>query len=158
MRNFWAIALVCSLASCDFMESKDKKARELVNQEMRSIDWNEVDHYPLFENCDESDPKEVQRACFENEVVSHFSITLREFEFVLGKDVDTTVYVDFAIDREGTISVLNIEKDPKINEQMPEFDGIVTQSLRALPPVSPALKRGIPVRAKFRIPIILYAN
>ena len=158
MRKFWVIGLVCGLASCDFMESKDKKAQELVNQEIRSIDWNEVDHYPLFENCDESDTKEAQRACFESEVVSHFSITLREFEFVLGKDVDTTVYVDFAIDREGELSVLNIEKDPKINEQMPEFDGIVTQSLRALPPVSPALKRGIPVRAKFRIPIVLHAQ
>ena len=140
------------------MGSKDKKAQELVIREMRSIDWNEVDHYPLFENCDESVSKEAQRACFENEVVSHFATILREFEFLLGQEVDTTVYVDFAIDKEGRIEVLDIEKDPAIDGQMPEFDGIVTQSLRGLPPRSPALKRGIPVTAKFRIPIILHNN
>ncbi len=155
MQKFWVIGVVCIFVSCDFFESKDKRTQELVNQEMRGIDWNEVDNYPLFENCDETASKETQKACFEEEVVSHFANTLREFEFFMDDDVDSIVYVVFAIDREGKLDVLKIEKDASIDLQMPEFDGVVTQSLRNLPPIAPALKRGIPVRAKFRIPIIL---
>ncbi|MFT6995763.1 MAG: hypothetical protein ACJA1P_002508, partial [Maribacter sp.] len=40
-------------------------------------------------------------------------------------------------------------------KQMPEFDGIVTQSLKTVPEIAPALKRGIPVRIKLRILIQL---
>jgi hypothetical protein len=155
MRKFWVIGWVCALVSCGLFESKDKKARELVNQEMRNIDWNQVDNYPLFEACDETLPKQDQKICFENELTSHLAATLDEFEYILDADIDPTVYVDFVIDGEGRISVLTIEKDTKIDLQMPEFDGIIIQSLKGLPEISPALKRGIPVRTKFRIPIVL---
>lgn len=155
MRKFLAILLLCACFSCDLFESKEKKTQKLVNQEMQTIDWNDVDNYPLFENCDESTSKTSQRECFETELLSHFSATLQEFEFVIEPGMDTTVFVDFLIDHEGKITVVQIEKDNDINEVMPEFDGIVSQSLRNLPPLAPALKRGIPVSAKFRIPIVL---
>ncbi|WP_273565563.1 hypothetical protein [Maribacter halichondriae] len=155
MRKFWSITFMLVFVACDFSASKDKQARELVNQEMRNIDWNDVDAYPLFENCDETLTKDGQRECFVNEVISHFSATLKEFEFILQENVASTVYVDFIVDREGKISVQKIEKDRFIDMQMPEFDGIITQSLKGLPPLAPALKRGIPVKTKFRIPIQL---
>jgi hypothetical protein len=109
----------------------------------------------LFETCDESTSKTSQRECFESELLKHFSATLREFEFVIDAKVNNTVFVDFLIDQEGRISVTNIEKDRAINDKMPEFDGIISQSLKNLPPLAPAVKRGIPVSAKFRIPIVL---
>lgn len=158
MRKIGAIMILFGFISCGLFESKEEKAQELVDQEMQNIDWNAVDNYPLFENCDESVSKAGQKECFEQELISRFSATLKEFEFVLSNDVDTTIYVDFLIDRKGSIAVVNIEKDSKIDVQMPEFDGIITQSLRGLPRLAPALKRGVPVSAKFRIPIILNSN
>ncbi|MGB5555658.1 MAG: hypothetical protein WBM83_13455 [Flavobacteriaceae bacterium] len=158
MRKFWAIAVLFCFYSCDFTAKKDKKTIELVNLEMRTIDWNEVDAYPLFETCDESLSKAEQRACFEEEVFSRFSTTLTAFEFVFEKAVDSIVYVDFLVDREGKIEVLQIEKDKTIDAQMPEFDGIVIQCLKGLPELAPALKRGIPVKTRFRIPIVLNAK
>lgn len=155
MRKFWVIVFLFLLVSCDFEKSRNKKTRELVNQEMRNIDWNDVDNYPLFETCDESTRKSAQKECFENQVFSHFSTTLREFEFILDEGADSTVFVDFIIDQEGKIIVLDIEKDKAIDAQMPEFDGIIIQSLKGLPEIAPALKRGIPVKTKFRIPIQL---
>jgi len=141
--------------SCDFEKSRNKKTQELVNQEMRNIDWNDVDSYPLFEDCDETSSKTAQKSCFENIVFTHFSRTLQEFEFILDVETDTTIYVDFVIDKEGKIIVLNIEKNRFIDAKMPEFDGIIIQSLKGLPEIAPALKRGIPVKTKFRIPILL---
>ena len=136
-------------------ESKDKKTQELIEQEMRGIDWNAVDTYPLFENCDETLSKSAQQECFQEHLLTHFSNTLKEFEFVLEDHVDPVIYVYFTIDQNGKILVLDIEKDSAIDTQMPEFDGIITQCLKGLPKIAPALKRGIPVKSKFRIPIRL---
>lgn len=158
MRKLMAIVVLCCCFSCDLFESKEKKTQKLINQEIGTIDWNDVDNYPLFENCDESTSKTVQRECFESELLTHFSATLQEFEFVIDPEVDHTVFVDFLIDREGKIIVVNIEKDKRIDGLMPEFNGVISQSLRNLPPLAPALKRGIPVSAKFRIPIVLNSN
>lgn len=155
MRKFIAILVLYSCFSCDLFESKEKKTQKLVNKEMLSIDWNDVDNYPLFEICDELATKTSQRECFETELLKHFSATLKEFEFVMDSEINNTVFVDFLVDQNGKILVTNIEKDKAINNKMPEFDGIVSQSLKNLPPLAPALKRGIPVNAKFRIPIVL---
>ena len=158
MRKLIVFMILGCCFSCDLFVSKEKKTQELVNQEMRAINWNDVDNYPLFESCDESTSKTSQRECFETELLNHFSATLQEFEFVIGPDMDTTVFVDFLIDQEGKLTVIDIQKDKAIDGVMPEFDGIISQSLRNLPPLAPALKRGIPIRVKFRIPIVLTSN
>ncbi len=158
MRKFLSILILGSCFSCDLFISKEKRTQELVNQEMLTIDWNDVDNYPLFEGCDETVSKSGQRECFESELLKHFSITLQGFEFVIDPKVNKTVLVDFLINQEGKVSVLRIEKDKAIDVLMPEFNGIVSQSLKNLPPLAPALKRGIPVNAKFRIPIILNSD
>lgn len=140
------------------MASKEKKTQELVQKEVQEIDFNEVDNYPLFENCDETLTKAGQRECFEQQILSNCSQILSQYEFVLATNADENVYVDFLVDQDGQVSVLFIEKDEAIDEQMPEFNQLITQGLEDLPPLAPALKRGIPVKTKFRIPIILNTN
>ena len=137
------------------LSPRDVKTDRLVQKELGSIDWNDVDQYPLFNTCGESISKEEQRICFETELLDHFSETLREFEFVLSEDVEDTIYVDFLVERNGAITVLDIEDQWEVQKQIPEFNAVITQSLKSLPPVEPALKRGIPVNAKFRIPLEL---
>lgn len=149
------ILVLCLLVSCTLFESKETMTRELINAELREIDWNTVDAYPLFENCDETAPKALQRECFENVLLSHFQETVNQFEFTVDPQLDSLASVLFVVDTTGTIEILDIEKDSEIRRLMPEFDGIISQSLRNLPPLAPAIKRGIPVRTKFRIPIHL---
>ncbi|MGB5431023.1 energy transducer TonB [Eudoraea sp.] len=131
------------------------KTQQLADKELQAINWNDVDQYPLFDVCDEAVSKSAQRECFENTLLLHFSKTLEEFEFILDNDVEERVYVDFIVNKDGKVAVLNIEKNRIIQEQIPEFDGIISRSLKSLPPVEPALKRGIPVNTKCRIPIVL---
>ncbi len=150
------IVFLCfSLSSCNFFESKEKRTQELIDSELREIDWNSIDTYPLFLDCDETATKEVQRNCFEEKLTAHFEATLNEFEFIVDSDENTTVAVIFVIDTNGDIEIVDIEKNAFILKQMPEFDGIVIQSLKTVPEIAPALKRGIPVKTKFRIPIQL---
>lgn len=158
MQRLTLLVFLCLTSSCDLFVSKDEKTQELVNKELLAIDWNDVDAYPIFEDCDETLTKTEQRECFENGLLKHFSEALKEFEFVLEPDVDPKVIVDFLVDKEGRIAIIEIRKDPAINKQMPEFDGIISQSLKRIPPLAPAIKNRIPVKAKFRIPIILNSN
>ena len=158
MRKWVILGLCWLLASCAWFESREVKARKLVEAQLEGIDWNDVDQYPLFDDCDETAIKEAQRACFEETLLLHFSQTLRDFEFLMADDVEDTLYMDFIVDREGSISVLDIEQNNDVADQIPEFNGVITQSLKSLPRAAPALKRGIPVNAKFRIPLILNTN
>ena len=143
------------LASCNFLESKEKRTQEIINAELQQIDWNSIDSYPLFLDCDETASKESQRQCFEQKLTTHFEATLNEFEFIIDSDSNPVVFVTFVIDEEARIKVISIDKDASILKQMPEFDGIVSQSLKNVPAIAPALKRGIPVSTKFRIPVQL---
>jgi len=155
MRRFLIVLVSFSLCSCNFFESKEKRTQELINSELQEIDWNSIDTYPLFLDCDETASKEVQRQCFEGKITAHFEETLNEFEFIVDADENPMVAVIFIINTDGEIDILDIEKDRFILKQMPEFDGIVTQSLKTVPEITPALKRGIPVSTKFRIHIQL---
>ena len=155
MRFLWTLISVLLLTSCDLLAPKEEKTRKLVQQELQGINWNDVDQYPLFQSCAESISKEAQRSCFEDQLLLHFARTLDEFEFVIKENVEDTIYVDFLVEKDGSITVLDIEDHKSLQEQIPEFNAIITQSLKSLPQVEPALKRGIPVNAKFRIPLEL---
>lgn len=141
--------------SCNWFTSNEEKTQELVNEEMRNINFNEVDRYPLFDDCDEMMDKTGQLDCFQNTLLSQYTETLEDFEFQFVSDINTTIYVDFMVDFNGEISVLEVQRNEDIENQIPEFRSIITQSLKGLPPLSPALKRGVPVSSKFRIPIIV---
>lgn len=158
MRFLLTLIGLLLITSCNWLMPKEEKTRRLVQEELRSINWNDVDQYPLFKTCGESISKEEQRKCFEEELLNHFSSTLGDFEFILEEDVEDTIYIDFLVERDGSVTVLDIEDHMAVQDQIPEFNAIITQSLKSLPEIEPALKRGIPVNAKFRIPLELNTN
>jgi len=143
------------LTACNWSASREEKTQELVSQEIQSIDWEDVDKYPLFADCDELVSKQEQKKCFMTTLLRHFSDTLHESEFVVQEEIRDTIFVDFMMEDTGSITLMNIHNAEKVNEQLPDFDNQIEKSLSSLPKIEPALKRGIPVRAKFRIPIVL---
>ena len=44
--------LLISLASCHYFEKKIPDEKELLDQQIKEINWTEVDEYPSFSNCD----------------------------------------------------------------------------------------------------------
>ncbi len=156
MRKFFTILMVCSFTSCIFFESADEKTQKLIRKELQSIDWTDVDKYPLFNDCDETASKTAQKKCFIKTLSSHFTSTLQEFQPVLDKTVNDTVFIDFVVENTGDISILNIHNKQVLEKQVQEFEKKITESLVSLSRIEPALKRGIPVSTKFRIPIIIH--
>ncbi|MGB5378387.1 hypothetical protein [Muriicola sp.] len=135
------------------MASTESKTQKIVEDELRGIDWNEVDQYPLFEGCDETAAKQAQRQCFENTLLQNLGMTLQDFHFIIEDDIETTIYIDFLVDNKGEITVVTIDKNADIEDQLPEFNGIITKGLKSMPVPAPALKRGVPVKTRFRLPL-----
>ena len=155
----WTVCGLCALAlglgSCEWFPSQQARTRQLVDAEMQAIDWNQLDQFPLFDACDETASRLGQQECFQNTLTLHLSMALQDFEFRSENALHDTLYVDFLVDNKGGISVLTIGENPDLAAENPEFKNIVSRSLRSLPRLEPALKRGIPVAAQFRIPLVL---
>ncbi len=147
--------LVLGLGSCEWFPSQQARTRQLVDAEMQTIDWNQLDQFPLFDACDETASRLGQQECFQNTLTLHLSMALQDFEFRSENALHDTLYVDFLVDNKGGVSVLKIGENLALAAENPEFKNIVARSLRSLPRLEPALKRGIPVAAQFRIPLVL---
>ncbi|HDZ13722.1 MAG TPA: hypothetical protein ENH60_02330 [Pricia sp.] len=122
---------------------------------MQSIDWEDVDQYPLFVDCDELASKPEQKKCFMQTLLRHFSKSLQESDLLLTEAVKDTIFVNFKMEDTGAITLMDITNGERISQQVPGFQNQIEKSLHSLPKIEPALKRGIPVSAKFRIPIVL---
>lgn len=141
------------LLSCDWLATPESKTRKLVEDELRGINWNDVDQYPLFEGCDETAPKTDQRLCFENTLMQNLAMRLQDFHFTAETDLQRTVYIDFLVEPTGELQVVEMQNDSVLQGQIPEFKEVIIRSLRTIPKPAPALKRGIPVRSRFRLPM-----
>ncbi len=123
-----------------------------------TIDWNDVDTYPLFENCDEGVSKYEQRDCFQQTMLQYFTDAFSDAKFEVLETVDETLYIDFKVDEHGFITLDKIGENERINELIPNFNEEVSNRLKELTTVAPAIKRGIPVSMKFRLPLVLNTN
>ncbi|QBA63244.1 hypothetical protein [Muriicola soli] len=158
MRFLLLFCCLFLLLSCDWLASPESKTQKLVEDELRGLDWNDVDQYPLFDGCDETVSKSEQRSCFENTLLQNLAMHMEDFDFRVKKDIRTTVYIDFLVEKSGEIRVVEMDNDEELLEQLPEFREIIIKSLRSLPKPAPALKRGVPVRSRFRLPLELTTN
>jgi len=143
MRKLLIVLVLC------LFESQDKKTQRLVEKELAQIDWTDVDEYPLFSDCDETVSKMLQKNCFEEKLVFHLSADLQEFQLTSETEIEDVVFLDFRIENEGSITVVKIENKEIFGSQMQKFEDKVAESLKSLPRIEPALKRGIPVVRSF---------
>ena len=157
MRKFLLFSSVALLASCELFMSKEDQTQKLVDDELLSIDWNDVDKYPLFEACDEMAPKEIQRDCFQAEMVQIASQALDSLSFEVQNDLNDTIVIEFKVDEHGFITIEQIGDNSQVLEEIDGLNDQIRNKLKDLT-VAPAIKRGSPVSMRFRIPVILNTN
>ncbi len=155
MRKLLLLSFLLFLTSCNFFQSQEKQTDQLVNDKLLAIDWNDVDAYPLFENCNENSIKKAQKECFQENMLNYFSSAFADLEYEIDNDINDTFYIDFLIDEHGFMTVLEIQEKNTINKVLPQLKEELSQRLNDLTTVAPALKRGTPVSIKFRLPIVL---
>lgn len=157
--KYFFIFLVCIFFnSCQYFEKKVPSEKELLQKELKSINWKEVDEYPTVADCETINDKQQRQKCF-------FDVMSQLIQQKLDVDSLSILYPDL-----DTIKVkVTIFPNSKMKFE-PEFqkdsvkydttriDSILHARLVDFPKVNPAIKRGLPVKTQFILPVIIKAK
>ena len=105
-----------------------------------------IEDVPLFPGC-ERVPKSQRRACFQTNIQKHINKNFRYPEIAQEMGIQGRVFVQFVIDKDGSIVGIRTRGPDKNLEK--EAQRIIGK----LPTMTPGKQRGRPVRVPFSIPI-----
>ncbi len=158
MRRLSVILLVFVLWSCDFFNVKKTSSEAILNEELKTFNWNDVDEYPSFASCDSTFEKEQRKQCFAQTIAQTITEQLHAVNIVVSEHVNDTVTIRFQISEKGDLTILNIQANSLTYKQIPKIDSLLTNSLDALPRIYPAVKRGQQVTTEFDLPVVIQVN
>lgn len=129
--------------------------KELLEKELKAINWKEVDEYPSFVDCDKLENKTERQRCF-------FEFLTQLIQQKLSSDTLSILYPELDT-IEVKVTIFPNAK-MKFEPQFPKdsvayntikIDSILNARLVDFPKVNPAIKHGIPVKTQFILPVIL---
>lgn len=149
------IFLSLTVVSCNSGTESSKRQQELLNKEMKKIDWSKVDTYPSVSCCDTIENKELRQVCFydfihkelQNRLVS--DTLYGNFSNLDTIEILVTIRPDFNIGFEV------FKMTDSLKSQRNAIDSLLNIKQRGFPEVFPATKQGIPVTSEFIFPIVL---
>lgn len=141
--------------SCRYFEQQVPSKEALLQKELKAINWNEVDSFPSFSSCDSIIDKNTKRQCF-------FEFLTQLIQERLSTDTLTVLYPQLdTINLKVTVfpnSTMRFEIEAptdSIAYDRTKIDSILHARLIGFPKVNPAIKRGIPVKTQFILPVLL---
>ncbi|MDI1317727.1 hypothetical protein [Flavobacterium sp.] len=155
MKKILAIAVLLILQSCQYFDKQVPDEKELLDKQLKEINWNEVDEYPSFADCEKLANADQRKQCF-------FEFLAATIEQKLAVDTLATLFP-----RLDTIEVkvtvfpnASMQFEPQFPKDSVAYDTIKIDSilharLIDFPKVNPAIKRGIPVKTQFTLPVII---
>ena len=155
MNRIVFLLILCIATSCNYFEKKKVYPEDLLEEELQTFNWNEVDTYPTFSNCDSITIKEDRKVCFQNTLIGSVNQFLENQNIVVSDDVNDTIRLKIIIDNKGILAVESIQLKPETVVQIPKIDSLLRQSLKGIPKIFPAIKRGQQVTTAFELPVIV---
>jgi hypothetical protein len=141
--------------SCQYFDKQVPSEKELLQKELKSINWKEVDEFPSIAECEKIENKMQREECFfevmtqliqERLSVDTLSVLYPELDTI---EVKVTVYPNSRIIFEPLFPKDSVAYDTV------KIDSILKARLVGFPKINPAIKRGIPVKTQFILPVIL---
>lgn len=156
MKKITAILFLgISFGACQNSRKPEISEEALLKQELQKINWNQVDEFPSVATCDSIKDLATRKQCF----FDFLTVTIQQkldldTLSILYPQIDTisvkvTVYPDSRLEFEPQFPSDSLAYD-KI-----KIDSILHSRLTDFPKINPALKRGIPVKTQFVLPVIL---
>ncbi|WP_339610509.1 hypothetical protein [uncultured Planktosalinus sp.] len=149
------LLLIFISSSCDRLLTPKKTSEDFFKEELKSITWDDVDTYPLFSNCNESDTKSQQKACFETTLLKHIRKHIQKEEFISNVTISDTLLIHLEITGNSKVEIIEIEGDSLTFNSFPKLHNQLKESIKTLEKVAPALKRGVPVITRFTVPLLI---
>ena len=155
MKKALALFLFSLCISCHYFEKEVPSEKELLDKQIKEINWEEVDEYPSVFECEKLMDKLEREQCF-------FEFLTQTIQQKLSIDTLSVFYPELdTIEVRVTIfpnATLKFEPQfPKdsVAYDTTKIDSILHARLIDFPKVNPAIKRGIPVKTQFVLPVIL---
>ncbi|MFT4698915.1 MAG: hypothetical protein ACI9SJ_002073 [Flavobacteriaceae bacterium] len=153
----WLVYMLCVIgfSSCRYFETEKISKESFLEEELKSITWNEIDQYPVFLACENLIEKAAQKTCFESNLTRHLYQAIPSEEIKVTDDINDTVKVYFSINNQAELSIIEIKMDPITKAHLPLLETWFLESIKDLSLIAPAYKRGIPVETNFILPVII---
>ncbi|WP_299102226.1 hypothetical protein [uncultured Winogradskyella sp.] len=158
MNRIVCLLILLFATSCNYFEKKKVYPEDLLEEELQTFNWNEVDTYPTFEGCDSLTEKEESKVCFQHTLISSVNKFLAEQNIIVANDVFDTIKLNIIIDKQGDLVIESMKIHPETVIEIPEIDSLLRQSLESIPKIYPAIKRGQQVTTAFELPVIIQIN
>lgn len=155
MKSAVYLSIFLILSSCDYFETEKVTADEILQEELQSFNWNEVDQYPTFDNCNSITDKVASKQCFENTLRKEINRFLGQQIIIVDEDVSDTIILTIEIDKTGNLGIQKIDMSSTTRKLLPQLDSLLHHSFDSLPKVYPAIKRNQQVTTQFQLPIQL---
>ena len=156
--RLFLVFILLLATSCQFFETEKVSSEEIFNDEINTINWQDVDRYPTFPNCEKTLEKLEQQDCFINTITSHLHQVISEGNLIAGREISDTVNINFEVSSSGQLTITKMKIDSLLQKDFPKLESSILNSIDSLQPVAPAYKRGIPVKTKFTLPVIIQTN
>jgi hypothetical protein len=155
LKKFSAILFLLLLQSCQYFEKQVPSEKELLDKQLKEINWKEVDEYPSVADCEKLTDATQRKQCFfefltatiqEKLAVDTLSALFPKLDTI---EVKVTVFPNATLQFEP-----QFPKDSVAYDTI-KIDSILRARLIGFPKVNPAIKRGIPVKTQFVLPVII---
>ena len=155
LKQYYLFLVFLFFIFCQYFDKQVPSEKELLQKELKSINWKEVDEYPSVVDCEKIDNKAQRQKCF-------FEVLTQLIQDKLSVDTLSILYPELdTIEVRVTIfpnATLQFEpqfpKDSVAYDTI-KIDSILKARLVDFPKINPAIKRGIPVKTQFILPVIL---
>ena len=153
--RFLIILLLSFCFACNYFQKTKLDSKALLDQELKTFKWDQVDQYPTFETCQADYNFEQNKRCFESTLIAHVSkvLNLETVKPILTKN--DTLKIKFLVSKNGVLTIPKIGSQSFSEENINALTTILTKSLEELPLLFPAVKRSQQVQSEFQLPIIL---
>ena len=147
--------LVSLFTSCKYFDVEKTTSEAILNEELKTFDWNDVDTYPSFSECDSLISKSEKKQCFQHHLSSHILKFLQDEVIVVTKDIHDTLNLHFKVSEKGVLTLLDTKVDSLTIKEIPNINELINNSLNSLPTIYAAIKHDQYVKTEFELPIVI---
>ena len=148
--------LLLAIQSCQYFEKQVPDEKELLEQELKKINWDEVDEFPSVLQCDTIKDAAIKKQCFfdymAQTIQERIGIDTLRIEY---PEIDT-INVKITINTDSSLQFeTQYTNDSIALADKTKIDSILISRLSDFPKVEPAIKRGVKVKTQFVLPVII---
>lgn len=158
MRNLLVFVFILSLTSCEYFNVNKTSSEAILEEELETFNWNDVDEYPSFSKCDSSISKNERTLCFQETITKNITGYLQKERIVVTQDINDTIVLQFQVSQKGELALLQAKIDSLTTQEIPNIRLLLNRSLDSLPKIFPAIKRGQQVTTEFNLPIVIHVD